>query len=121
MPTQQNRPPDYRTVSDSEATGARLVSDETLVLRNYDNRRHDLRVTFTDHNGETALNRNFSVGPRETVSIQSRLERAVYRVEARLETGARARADCLLGSDPDECAMIETGNGLVSVVEGHFC
>jgi hypothetical protein len=44
----------------------------------------------------------------------------VYRVEVRSEAGATASAECLIGSDPSECAMVETGNGTLSVVEGLY-
>lgn len=121
MPTQKTRVPDDWIVADSESADVGLVTDESLVARNYDDSAHNIHVTFTDHKGETAFARTVSLEPRETMSIQTRLDRAVYRVDARLDTGEAASADCLLGSDPDECAMIETGNGLVNVAEGHFC
>lgn len=120
MPIQNAQAPDDRATSSAEGTDARVVSDESLVLRNHDDSTHNIHVTFTSHNGETAFDRTVSVRPQETVSIQTRLDRAVYRVDARLDSGARARADCLLGSDPNECAMVETGNGVISVVEGYF-
>lgn len=118
MPTQRTVGRDVWLSPASEDTGTHLVSDESVVLRNYDDdSTHEIQVTFTDHNGEVIFFRTVSVTPRETVDIQTRLDRAVYRVDARLENGATARADCLLGSDPGECAIVETGNGLISVVE----
>jgi hypothetical protein len=121
MPTQQLDRREERAISASVDPATRAISNESLILRNYDDdSAHDLHVRFVDHEGAVAFDRTVSVAPRETVSIQTRLERAVYRVTVRMETGATARADCLLGSDPSECAMVETGNGLVSVVEGVF-
>lgn len=120
MPVQEVHRPNNGVTSRSDSTDARPVSDESLVLRNYDDSTHNIHVTFTDHNGKTAFTRTVSVKPRDTVSIQTRLEREVYRVDARLDNGAVARADCLLGSDPNECAKVETGNGVISVVEGYF-
>ncbi len=123
MPVQQ---PDSdsdaeRDVSPIENTTGRAVSDESLVLRNYDSAdAHEIAVRFVDHHGETAFDRTVAVAPLETVSVQTRLERAVYRVEVRLENGTTASAECLIGSDPGECAMVETGNGRISVVEGVF-
>lgn len=120
MPVQKAHHPDNSVTSRSDSTDARPVSDESLVLRNYDDSTHNIHVTFTDHNGKTVFTRTVSVNSQDTVSIQTRLERAVYRVDARLDNGAIARADCLLGSDPNECAKVETGNGVISVVEGYF-
>jgi hypothetical protein len=120
MPANEARHPRRRTTAHSQNKGARRASSESLVLRNYDDSTHDVEITITNHDGETAFNRTVSVGPQDTVSIQTRLDRAVYRVDVQLDTGESDRADCLLGSDPNECAKIETGNGVVSVVEGYF-
>lgn len=121
MPTQQSlASSDVDSLPRQEPT-APAVTDESLIIRNYDTpEAHEVQIRFVDHRGQTAFNRTVSVAPMETVSIQSRLERAVYRVEVRLENGATASAECLIGSDPSECALIETGNGRVSVVEGLF-
>lgn len=97
------------------------VNNESLVLRNYDTEEtHTLDVTLLDPSGDVAFDRTVTVDPRATVCIETRLERAVYRVSAHLETGTMARTDCLIGSGPDECAVIETGNGTVSVSDGLF-
>ena len=120
MPAKEAYRAAHRTTDHSGNPDTRRVSSESLVLRNYDDSTHDVHVTITDDNGETAFTRTVSVGPQDTVSIQTRLERAVYRVDVRLDNGVGDRADCLLGSDPNECAKIETGNGVVSVVEGYF-
>lgn len=121
MPAQKTRVPDDWTDSASGSADNHLITDETLVIRNYDDSAHGIQVTVTNHRGETVFDRAVSLNSRETVSIQTRLDRAVYRIDARLDTGGTARADCLLGSDPDECAMIETGNGMINVAEDHFC
>jgi len=118
MPVQEAHRPDNGATSRPNSTDSRPVCDESLVIRNYDDSTHSIHVTFTDHNGETVFTRTVSIKPQDTVSIQTRLERAVYRVDTRLDNGAMARADCLLGSDPNECAKVETGNGVISVVEG---
>jgi len=100
---------------------ARVVSDRSLVVRNYDgSEAHDVTVTFLDADGDRAFARTFAVAPLETVAIQTRLERAVYRVRARVDGGETDSAECLVGSGPDETALVETGNGSVSVAEGLF-
>jgi hypothetical protein len=117
MPAQQYGPDSESRSTDSPAT----VDENGLVVRNYDGAEtHDLRVRFVDPYGETVLDRTVSVAPQETAAVGTRLERAVYCVEVRMENGASASAECLIGSGPGECAMVETGNGRVSVVEGAF-
>lgn len=120
MPAKEAYCVEHRATGHSGNPDTRRVSAESLVLRNYDDATHDVHITITDHNGKTAFTRTVSVGPRDTISIQTRLDRAVYRVDVRLDNDVDDRAECLLGSDPNECAKIETGNGVVSVVEGYF-
>lgn len=107
---------------DTAAHGpARVVSDRSLVVRNYDgNEAHDVTVTFLGPDGDRAFARTLAVAPLETVAIQTRLERAVYRVRVRVDGGETDSTECLVGSGPDETALVETGNGTVSVVEGLF-
>lgn len=98
---------------------AQVVTDRSLVVRNYDgSEAHDVTVTFLGPDGDRAFARTVGVAPLETVAIQTRLERAVYRVRARLDGAETDSAECLVGSGPDETALVETGNGTVSVAEG---
>ncbi len=100
---------------------AQVVSDRSLVVRNYDgSEAHEVRVTFLDPDGDRAFARTVAVAPLETVAIRTRLERAVYGVRARLDGDETDSAECLVGSGPDETALVETGNGTVSVAEGLF-
>ncbi len=104
---------------DSSQTASRVVSDRSLVVRNYDgSQSHDVTVTFLDPDGDRAFARSFPVAPLETIAIETRLDRAVYRVRARLDGTETDSAECLVGSGPDETALVETGNGTVSVAEG---
>lgn len=97
------------------------VTDETLVVRNYGTTAVCLGVTFVNTGGEVAFDRTYSVAPGETISAPTRLSRGVYRVSARLTDAPgeqRDTAECLVGSAPGETALVETGNGLVSVTDG---
>jgi len=75
-------------------------------------------VTFRDADDEVAFSRTFRLAPMETVTVSSRLQRGVYRVSATLDDDESAAADCLVGSGPNETALVETGNGSLSVAEG---
>jgi hypothetical protein len=121
MPIRRSAYETEPTAPPTESTASRVVDDERLVLRNYDSDDgHQVAVRFVDGQDTPAFDRTVSVAPGETVSVDTGLDRAVYRVEARLENGATAGAECLVGRDPSECAMVETGNGRVSVVEGVY-
>jgi len=105
--------------TDTQVRERRVVSDETLVVRNYDgNDAHEVDVTFLDADGDVAVSRTLTVAPLETIAIETRLKRGVYLVRARLDTGETDSAECLVGSGPTETALVETGNGAVSVAEG---
>ena len=96
-----------------------LVSDETLVLRNYDSETtHEVAVEFRNADDEIAFQQTYTLTPQAVTSIQTRLPRAVYRVDVRVDGADSASADCLVGSGPSETALVEVGNGLASVAEG---
>jgi hypothetical protein len=95
------------------------VSDETLVLRNYDGETtHEVAVELRDADDEIAFQQTYTLTPGAVTSIQTRLPRAVYRVDVRVDGSDSSSADCLVGSGPSETALVEVGNGLVSVAEG---
>jgi hypothetical protein len=121
MPIQRSAYETEPTAPATETTASHVVTDERLVLRNYDSDDgHQVAVRFIDGGGDLAFDRAVPVAPGETVSVETGLDRAVYRVEARLENGATASAECLVGRDPGECALVETGNGRVSVADGLY-
>jgi hypothetical protein len=101
------------------APAQRFVNDESLVLRNYDGEdSHELVVRFRDADGELAFERTYELGPDEVVATRTRLPRGVYGVTVRRADGAAATRECLIGSGPAETAVVETGNGILSLVEG---
>lgn len=96
-----------------------IVNEECLTLRNYDSERsHVVQVKFLDANEDVAFERYYTLAPLGVVSVSERLERAVYRVDAEVDAAESASAECLVGSGPGETALVEIGNGLVSVTEG---
>jgi hypothetical protein len=119
MSLQSLRPRD-ETRNSTDVDHAPLARrDEALVVRNYDGRRsHRVTVRFLDADDEIALERSYRLAPGDVVSISSRLDRGVYRVEARIEDDESVGVECLVGSGPAETALVEVGNGLVSVSEG---
>lgn len=97
------------------------VTDETIVVRNYDATSTTVRVTFLDADDDVAFRRTYTLAPGEVVSTPTRLHRGVYRVIACYDdqtADTSDAADCLIGSAPSETAVVEAGNGIVSVTEG---
>ncbi|WP_324760935.1 hypothetical protein [Haloarcula montana] len=94
---------------------------ETLVARNYDHtERRKITVGFTDSDGDGVIERTLAVGPLETVSIRTSLERGEYQIEAETERGASDRAVCVIGEHANECGLIEIGNGIISISDGYW-
>jgi hypothetical protein len=95
------------------------ADDESIVIRNHDGAAtHAVTIRLVDaHDGHVAYERTTRLSPLSVVSYNVPIDRAVYRVEVRLADTV-ASAECLIGDGPDEAALVEVGNGLVSVVEG---
>jgi hypothetical protein len=99
----------------------RLVADdESLVLRNYDGEQAaDVTVRVFDADGNAAFEQTHA--PAGGLTIAAGVARGVYRVETELTDTRAASRDVLVGSDPQKTALVEVGNGLVSVAEGVAC
>jgi hypothetical protein len=115
----------HRRVHEPNEPGAEppVITDESLVVRNYHHETAKVTVQLLDPDDDVAFDSTYALGPGDVASTPTRLPRGVYRVVARLDDGAlgtdgRDTADCLVGSDPTETAVVETGNGVVSVTEG---
>lgn len=103
----------------SETSVRPHVSQESLVLRNYDGTEaHEVSVRVAGADESIAVDRTYHLPSNASQSVEIRLERAVYLVEATLFGVRTDRAECVLGSGPGEAALVEVGNGLVSVVDG---
>lgn len=116
-----HRDHDHGDRSATASTTARggIVSDESLVIRNSDSTdSHELYVQFVGPDGDTVFRQTFRIAPMETVAVTTRLDRTIYRVEASIRHGDTQSAECLIGSDPTETALVEIRNGTVSVSEG---
>lgn len=105
------------------------VTDESLIVRNYGGTSVRVHIRFVNADDEAVFDRTYTLGSGEVVSTSTRLRRGVYRVAATVDYGSadpsdaskttkQAAAECLIGSAPAETAVVETGNGVISVTEG---
>jgi hypothetical protein len=101
---------------DREDGDAEAVS--TLRCRNHDgDRPYTLSVRFLDADGEVAFTERVRLESMGTATATPDLDRGLYRVVA--STGDdRDAADCLVGPAAGRGALVEVGNGLVSVTDG---
>ena len=76
-------------------------------------------VRLVDSRDEVVVDRSVRVEPSETVSMRLPIDRATYRVEVTSDGETGDSAECLIGDTPEERAVIECGNGVVTVTAGH--
>lgn len=95
------------------------VSEECLVVRNYDGKTsHEVTVRFLDATDSIAFRTTHTLSPLGAITVSERIDRAVYRVEVAVDATQTGTAECLIGNHPTETALVEIGNGLLSISEG---
>jgi hypothetical protein len=90
-----------------------------LVLRNHDlDRAYRVAVDLTaaETGGETTVTSR--LGPGEIRCPTAVAPRGRTRVVARLDGGPSDAIGAVLGDRPDQTALVEVGNGVVSVTRG---
>ena len=101
---------------DSHATTAR---SEDLHVRSYAHEwAYDVAVEVVDDAGNVAFEADYYLQPGDAESEVDELPPGEYEIRATLDNGTRKTATCRIGSDPGRTAVIEVGNGVLSVTEG---
>jgi hypothetical protein len=100
-------------------TAGDTTCENALLLRNYDDTEAAvLTVTVADPNDEIVHTETYTVGPLITRTVDLPLADGVYSVSARTGLKSSTCPRCWLSDEPTEIAAVETGNGVISVVEG---
>ena len=119
MDTEQRRVATESEVVAPGESDAIQTTIEGVLIRNHDQERaYTCTVSVRDPFGNSICDRTVTINPAGTTSLELELRRGVYCVEARHDAGGSVSADCLIGGDPAEYAMIETGNGTIAVTDG---
>ncbi|WP_267161020.1 hypothetical protein [Halovenus salina] len=93
---------------------------EELHLRNFDvSREHTLTVRVSDDDGLVFANRYY-LTPGKTVSELGRIPPGEYEVRVELDGRRQQTATCEIGERPSKTALVEVGNGTVSLTEGLY-
>jgi len=93
---------------------------EEIHIRNFDvNQAYDLTITVRDSQGLVFANRYY-LTPGKTVSELDRLPAGEYEVQVELDSCRQRTALCEIDETPARTALIEVGNGTVSVTEGLY-
>ncbi|SDJ93382.1 hypothetical protein SAMN05216226_11250 [Halovenus aranensis] len=93
---------------------------EELHLRNFDlNREYTLTVQVSDGDGLVFANRYY-LTPGKTVSELGRIPPGEYEVRVELDGRRQQTATCEIDRTPRETALVEVGNGTVSLTQGLY-
>jgi hypothetical protein len=93
---------------------------EEIHIRNFDVRRsYDLTVRIYD-SGDLAFASRYHLTPGKTESEAGRLQPGEYEVVVELDGRRQARERCRIDATPDRTALVELGNGTVSITQGHY-
>ncbi|ESS09637.1 MAG: hypothetical protein A07HN63_00442 [uncultured archaeon A07HN63] len=107
-----------RSAADAAST-VEQQSTEGLFIRNYDaNRAADLTVEIEDLDGNTVFDEEYHIEPLITEVVDLPLSPDAYQVTVSLDSAVSDSDVCRIGDDPTELAYVETGNGVISVVNG---
>lgn len=95
-------------------------TSEEIHFRNFDvERAYDLTVRVRDGPDIVFADRYY-LTPGKTVAVREEVPPGEYEVVVELDGHRRERAVCAVGPTAEETALVEVGNGTVSVTEGHY-
>jgi hypothetical protein len=104
---------------DGAAVDPLTLNSEDLHVRSYEHQAaRDLEVGVYAPDGEAVFETRYRLEPGAVKSEINTLPPGVYEIRATLGEARTARTRCRIGDAPDETAVIEVGNGVVSLTEG---
>ena len=108
-----------RAASSARTRQSGQLATELLHLRSYDHRRgYDLDVEARSVDGGRAVERRYYLQPGEAVSERNVLPPGVYELTVTLDNDEEKRLRCRLDASPDHTAVVEVGNGVISLTRG---
>lgn len=103
-----------------EPSDSETLSPQSIFIRNYDATEvHSLNLRLSNTSDEVVAERVVTVGSQDTLNLRPNLNPGTYEVQVIMDSEASDSVDCLIGDNLNECAVIECGNGVVSVSAGH--
>lgn len=119
MLRQRSRSPD-ETAAESNGSEPRLdVETEAVRVRNYDHRTgHSVHVTLDGLDVDARLTDRSYLAPGQSTRVSGAVEPGQYQLQLRVDGVERRRADLELDGTPAGAAVVELGNGAVSITRG---
>lgn len=100
-------------------THHKLLGSEELHIRSYDHQwSYDLDVELVTDEGAVAFREQYYVPPGHTKSEAGMAPHGDYELRVTLDNSRVKTFDCTIGSSPEHTAVIEIGNGAITLTEG---
>ena len=110
---------DGRRDSDAPDSHPPAARSEDLHVRSYAHEwAYDVSVDVRTPDGDVAFEADYYLTPGDAESEVDALPAGEYEVRATLDNGRRETATCRIGPDPGRTAVIEVGNGVLSLTTG---
>jgi hypothetical protein len=94
-------------------------SSEELFLRNYDHEwSYDIEIEVETPEGTDVIQRRYYLRPGHTESISNVLTDGEYVVRVRMDNSERTSRRCSIDESIEHTAVVEVGNGALSLTEG---
>lgn len=99
----------------SRGPDAAATPTEDLLLRNYDGETgHTVTIRLAS-DGQAVFQDAVRLSPGETRSVMDAVAPGRYEVDVRVDGGRTASEQCRIGPDLAATALVELGNGIVSI------
>lgn len=118
-PDETAEPTLSRRLGTSDADARAAVSEE-IHIRNFDTSHSSTLTLRVRDDSDLVFAKRYQLEPGTTESVCDELPDGEYVVIVELDGHRRERARCRIGRSPDETALVEVGNGTVSLTQGLY-
>lgn len=113
------RSPAIRTGEESFTARPEAQDSEDIHVRNYDHQwGYDLTIEAIDGEGEIVYERRYYLQPGQSESEVDVLPSGDYEIRATMDNLKQETRRCHIDATPANTAIVEVGNGAISVTEG---
>lgn len=111
--------PDGAQAASLEARAALEEVVDAARVRNYDHwKGHSVHVRLAGADGEVRFAERVYLAPGQSARLSGALDPGEYELRVQVDGVERSRTDCRLDGTETGTAVVELGNGVVSVTEG---
>jgi hypothetical protein len=108
-----------RSVGQQPAADSQTARTEDIHVRSYAHEwAYDVTVEIATPDGDVVFDTDYYLQPGDAESELDALPPGEYEIRATLDNETRETAQCHISPSPHRTAVIEVGNGVLSVTEG---